>query len=104
MKSLVKLCAGKWREEYGRKLVLIAGRATALPLPVIPVFAPSWGWITVGNVLLGVNQALTWSTAINAKIDLAGPDQRGLAVGIDEAFGYTGAAVGAWLTGVIAGQ
>nr|WP_231736931.1 MFS transporter [Halobacterium sp. CBA1126] len=42
--------------------------------------------------------------AINAKIDLAGPDQRGLAVGIDEAFGYTGLAVGAWLTGVIAGQ
>ncbi|MFT4947290.1 MAG: MFS family permease, partial [Natronomonas sp.] len=65
---------------------------------------PSWGWITVGNILLGVNQALTWSMAINAKIDLAGPDQRGLAVGIDEAFGYTGVAVGAWLTGVIAGQ
>ncbi|KPN32199.1 major facilitator superfamily transporter [Halolamina pelagica] len=42
--------------------------------------------------------------AINAKIDLARPDQRGLAVGIDEAFGYTGVAVGAWITGVIAGQ
>jgi MFS family permease len=42
--------------------------------------------------------------AINAKIDLAGPDQRGLAVGIDEAFGYTGVAVGTWVTGLIAGQ
>jgi MFS family permease len=42
--------------------------------------------------------------AINAKIDLAGPDQRGLAVGTDEAFGYTGVAVGAWITGIIAGQ
>lgn len=104
VKSILNLYAGKWGEEYGRKPVLVAGWATALPLPVILIFAPSWGWITLGNILLGINQALTWSMAINAKIDLAGPDQRGLAVGIDESFGYTGVAVGAWLTGVIAGQ
>ena len=104
VKSILNLYAGKWGEEYGRKPVLIAGWATALPLPVILIFAPSWGWITVGNILLGINQALTWSMAINAKIDLAGPDQRGLAVGIDESFGYTGLAVGAWVTGVIAAR
>ncbi|WP_336000560.1 MFS transporter [Halorientalis halophila] len=104
VKSILNLYAGKWGEEYGRKPVLVLGWATALPLPVILIFAPSWAWITVGNVLLGVNQALTWSMAINAKIDLAGPDQRGLAVGIDEAFGYSGVAVGAWVTGLIAGQ
>src|SRR6056297_1422691 len=103
VKALRNLYAGKWGGEYGRKPVLVAGWATALPLPVILIFAPIWGWITAGNVLLGINQALTWSMAINAKIDLAGPDQRGLAVGIDESFGYTGVAVGAWLTGVIAG-
>jgi MFS family permease len=104
VKALLNLYAGKWGEAYGRKPVLILGWATALPLPVILIFAPSWGWITVGNVLLGINQALTWSMAVNAKIDLAGPDQRGLAVGIDEAFGYTGVAVGTWVTGVIAAQ
>lgn len=104
VKSILNLYAGKWGEEYGRKPVLVAGWVTALPLPVILIFAPSWGWITVGNVLLGVNQALTWSMAINAKIDLASPDQRGLAVGIDESFGYTGVAVGAWVTGVIASR
>jgi MFS family permease len=104
VKSLLNLYAGKWGEEYGRKPVLVLGWATALPLPVILIFAQSWTVITIGNVLLGINQALTWSMAINAKIDLAGPDQRGLAVGIDEAFGYTGVAVGAWITGVIAGQ
>lgn len=104
VKSILNLYAGKWGEEYGRKPVLIAGWATALPLPVILIFAPSWGWITVGNILLGINQALTWSMAINAKIDLASSDQRGLAVGIDESFGYTGVAVGAWITGVIASQ
>ncbi|MFA9415367.1 MFS transporter [Natrinema sp. HArc-T2] len=104
VKALLNLYAGKWGEEYGRKPVLVSGWLTALPIPVILIFAPNWWWITVGNVLLGINQALTWSMAINAKIDLASPDQRGLAVGIDEAFGYTGVAVGAWLTGVIAGQ
>ena len=104
VKSILNLYAGKWGEQYGRKPVLVAGWATALPLPIILIFAPSWGWITVGNILLGINQALTWSMAINAKIDLAGADQRGLAVGIDESFGYTGVAVGAWITGAIAGQ
>ncbi|WP_408960467.1 MFS transporter [Natrinema sp. 74] len=103
-KALLNLYAGKWGEEYGRKPVLILGWLTALPIPVLLIYAPSWNWITVGNVLLGINQALTWSMAINAKIDLAGPDQRGLAVGIDEAFGYTGVAAGAWITGVIAGR
>src|SRR6056297_556999 len=104
VKSILNLYAGKWGEEYGRKPVLVAGWATALPLPVILIFAPIWGWITAGNVLLGINQALTWSMAINAKIDIAGPDQRGLAVGIDEAFGYSGVAVGAWDTGIIAAR
>ncbi|MDY6765514.1 MAG: MFS transporter [Halobacteria archaeon] len=104
VKALLNLYAGKWGEKYGRKPVLVAGWATALPLPLILIFAPSWGWITVGNILLGINQGLTWSMAINAKIDLAGPEQRGLAVGIDESFGYTGVAVGAWVTGVIAGR
>ncbi|MFT4884019.1 MAG: MFS family permease [Natronomonas sp.] len=104
VKAILNLYAGKWGGEYGRKPVLVLGWATALPLPVILIFAPSWGWITVGNLLLGINQALTWSMAINAKIDLAGPEQRGLAVGIDEAFGYSGVAVGAWITGLIAGQ
>lgn len=104
VKALLNLYAGKWGEAYGRKPVLVLGWLTALPLPIILIVAPNWWWITLGNVLLGVNQGLTWSMAVNAKIDLAGPEQRGLAVGIDESFGYTGVAVGAWVTGVIAAR
>lgn len=102
VKALLNLYAGKWGETYGRKPVLILGWLTAIPIPIVLIFAPNWWWITAGNVLLGINQGLTWSMAVNAKIDLAGPEQRGLAVGIDEAFGYSGVAVGAWLTGIIA--
>lgn len=104
VKAFLNLFAGKWGEDYGRKPVLIAGWVTALPLPVILIFAPDWTWITVGNILLGVNQALTWSMALNAKLDLASDNQRGLAVGIDESLGYSGVAVGTLVTGFIAGR
>ncbi|KPN32200.1 major facilitator superfamily protein [Halolamina pelagica] len=53
VKALLNLYAGKWGEEYGRKPVLVLGWLTALPIPIILIYAPSWSWITVGNVLLG---------------------------------------------------
>ncbi|ELZ78199.1 major facilitator superfamily protein [Haloferax larsenii JCM 13917] len=104
VKALLNLYGGKWAETYGRKPILVAGWVVALPIPAILIFAPSWWWVTVGNVLLGVNQGLAWSMSVNAKIDLAGSERRGFAVGLDEAFGYGGVAVGSWVTGVLAGQ
>ena len=104
VKALLNLYGGKWSETYGRKPILIAGWVVALPIPVILIYAPNWWWITVGNVLLGINQGLAWSMSVNAKIDLAGSDARGFAVGLDEAFGYGGVALGTWITGVIAAQ
>jgi MFS family permease len=38
------------------------------------------------------------------KIDLAGPRRRGLAMGLNEASGYTAVALTAWLTGLIAAR
>src|SRR5213079_1813229 len=64
--------------------------------------APAWGWILVANVLLGVSQGMTWSTTVIMKIDLAGPAQRGLAMGLNEAAGYGAVAVAALATGYIA--
>lgn len=104
VKALLNLYGGKWSETYGRKPILIAGWLVALPIPVILIYAPNWWWITIGNVLLGINQGLAWSMSVNAKIDLAGSDARGFAVGLDEAFGYGGVALGTWITGVIAAQ
>ncbi len=104
VKALLNLYSGKWADVYGRKPVLIAGWLSAVPIPFLLIFAPSWGWVAVGNVLLGVNQGVAWSMSMISKIELAGPNERGLAAGIDEAFGYGGVAIGAWLTGVIAAQ
>ncbi|ELY47778.1 MFS transporter [Natronorubrum bangense] len=104
VKAVLNLYSGKWADTYGRKPILIAGWVAAIPIPFILIYAPSWSWIAVGNVLLGVNQGVAWSMSMISKIELAGPGERGLAAGIDEAFGYTGVAAGAWLTGVIAAQ
>jgi len=103
VKAVLNLTGGRWADEYGRRPILVLGWVAALPIPVVLIYAPNWWWVTLGNVLLGVNQGLAWSMSVNAKIDLAGERARGLAVGLDEAFGYGGVAVGGWLTGVIAG-
>ena len=79
----------------GRRRLLIAGWALALPVPLLIALAPSWGWIVAANVLLGVNQGLAWSMTVVMKIDLVGPERRGLALGLNEAAGYGGVALAA---------
>ena len=66
------------------------------------MWAPSWNWVLVANVLLGVSQGLTWSTTVIMKIDLAGPARRGLAMGLNEFAGYLAVAVAALATGYLA--
>ena len=66
------------------------------------ILAPDWAWVVAANVLLGINQGLTWSTTVLMKIDLVGPRNRGLALGLNEASGYVAVAGVAFLTGLIA--
>jgi MFS family permease len=82
--------------------VLVAGWLLGVPVPLMLMWAPSWGWIVAANVLLGVNQGFTWSTTVIMKIDLAGPQRRGLAMGLNEAAGYGALAATAAATGWIA--
>ncbi|WP_405639033.1 MFS transporter [Streptomyces sp. NBC_00019] len=101
-KAITNFFAGTWSDRYGRKPVLIAGWLIALPVPAMLAWGPTWGWIIAANVLLGVNQGLTWSTTVIMKIDLAGPQRRGLAMGFNEAAGYGAVAATAMATGAIA--
>jgi MFS family permease len=66
------------------------------------MWAPSWNWIVLANALLGISQGLTWSTTVIMKIDLAGPKNRGLAMGLNEFAGYLAVAVLALTTGYLA--
>src|SRR5260221_5230037 len=101
-KAATNYVAGTLSDRYGRKPVLIAGWLFALPVPLLLIWAPSWGWIIAANVLLGVNQGLTWSTTVIMKIDLVGPERRGSAMGINEAAGYGALSLTALATGYIA--
>jgi MFS family permease len=101
-KAFTNLGAGVLADRVGRKRLLVVGWLLALPVPAMIAFAPSWGWIVAANVLLGINQGLAWSMTIVMKIDLAGPARRGLALGLNEAAGYLGVAVTAFLTGALA--
>src|SRR3972149_3439034 len=101
-KSATTLAAGVLADRFGRKPVLVAGWIVALPVPLLLIWAPSWGWVVAANVLLGINQGLTWSTTVVMKIDLVGPRQRGLAMGLNEFAGYVAVAASALATGWIA--
>jgi MFS family permease len=101
-KALTNLAAGGLAERAGRRRLLIAGWAFALPVPAMIALAPSWGWIVAANVLLGVNQGLAWSMTVVMKIDLVGPRRRGLALGLNESAGYLGVAAAALATGALA--
>ncbi len=103
-KALTNYFAGRWSDRFGRKHVLVAGWLVATPVPFLLMWAPTWSWILAANVLLGVSQGLTWSTTVIMKIDLAGPKNRGLAMGLNEFAGYFAVALSALATGYIAAE
>jgi MFS family permease len=101
-KALTNLAAGALTARFRRKQLLLTGWLLGIPVPFALAWAPSWAWIVAANVLLGLNQGLTWSMTVNMKIDLVGPSRRGLATGLNEAAGYTAVGVTALLTGYLA--
>lgn len=103
-KAAANYVAGAWSDRVGRKPVLIVGWLIALPVPLLLIWAPNWGWMVVANMLLGINQGLTWSTTVIMKIDLVGPQQRGLAMGLNEAAGYGAVAASAMAAGYLAAE
>ena len=103
-KALVNVLAGGLSDRWGRRRLLILGWLVGIPIPLILMYAPSWSWILFANVLLGVNQSLTWSMTVVMKVDLATPKTYGLVIGWNEFAGYAGLSVTAVATGFVAAQ
>jgi MFS family permease len=104
VKAPTNYFAGRLSDAVGRKGVLVAGWIAALPVPFLLMWAPSWGWVLSANALLGMSQGLTWSTTVIMKIDLAGPERRGLAMGLNEFAGYGAVALSALATAYVAAR
>jgi MFS family permease len=83
-KALANLFAGTLADRFGRKGVLLIGWLLGLPVPILLIVAPSWNWVIAANLLLGVNQALTWSMTVNMMVDLVPAERRGVAAGVNE--------------------
>jgi MFS family permease len=103
-KAITNYAAGHLSDRIGRKRVLVAGWLVATPVPFMLMWAPTWNWILAANALLGLSQGLTWSTTVIMKIDLVGPERRGLAMGLNEFAGYVAVAGAALLTGILAAR
>ena len=101
-KAVSNLLVGGLTQRFTRRRILIAGWMIGIPVPLMLIWAPAWGWVIGANLLLGVNQGLAWSMTVNMKMDLAGPRWRGLVLGFNESAGYLSLAVVALLTGIIA--
>lgn len=102
VKALTNYFTGALANKVGRKNLLIIGWLFALPVPFVLMYANNWTWIIAANILLGINQGLTWSSTVVMKIDLVGEKNRGLAMGLNEFAGYLSVALIAFATGWVA--
>ena len=103
-KAITNYFTGALANKVGRKNLLTIGWLIGIPVPFVLMFADNWNWIVAANILLGINQGLTWSSTVVMKIDLVGEKQRGFAMGLNEFAGYFSVAVVAFLTGWIASR
>jgi len=104
VKAITNYFTGTLADRFGRKNLLVIGWLIGIPVPFILMYAPDWNWIVAANILLGINQGLTWSSTVMMKIDLVGERQRGFAMGLNEFAGYIALSAVAFFTGWIAGQ
>lgn len=104
VKALTNYFTGALANKFGRKNLLTIGWLFAIPVPFILMMANSWNWIVAANILLGINQGLTWSSTVVMKIDLVGEKNRGFAMGLNEFAGYLSVAIVAFATGWVAGE
>ena len=104
VKAITNYYTGALANKIGRKKLLVIGWLISIPIPFILMYASSWNWIIFANILLGINQGLTWSSTVVMKIDLVGEKDRGFAMGLNEFAGYLSVAIIAFLTGWIASE
>jgi MFS family permease len=101
-KAISNYSVAKLSKRFNRKQILMAGWYAALPVPFLLMYADSWAWVIIANILLGINQGLAWSSTVIMKVDIVGQKNRGLAMGINEFAGYLSVGLASYLASSIA--
>ena len=103
-KAITNYFTGRLANRFGRRNLLLLGWVFAIPVPIMLITASSWNVVVLANILLGINQGLTWSSTVVMKIDLVGKKERGLAMGLNEFAGYFAVGLVTYFTAVIASE
>lgn len=101
-KAITNYFTGALANKLGRRNLLIIGWVIGLPIPWILMYTHSWNLVVLANILLGLNQGLTWSSTVVMKMDLVGEKNRGMAMGLNEFAGYLAVGLVALLTAYLA--
>ena len=103
-KALANVTAAAISDRVGRRPVAIAGWLLGIPVPLLLMWAPSWTWVIVANLLLGAHDGFASSTLVIMTTDLVGSARRGVAMGVSAGVGYLGVAASAFAAGLIAAR
>jgi len=103
-KAATNLIASAMCERVGRRPVMLIGWLVGVPVPLLLIWAPSWSWVIVANLVLGIHDGLVSTSLVVMKIDLVEPGRRGLAMGISEGSGYLGVSAAAFAASFIAAR
>jgi MFS family permease len=101
-KAITNYLMGRLANKVGRRKLLILGWLFAIPVPFLLMYAQDWNIIILANIFLGINQGLAWSSTVVMKIDLVGPKERGLAMGLNEFSGYLAVGIAAFASAYLA--
>lgn len=93
--------AGRFADQHGRKIPLVAGFfLAALSLALYPLISAVW-WLLAIRLLQGAAEAPLWVNAQTAVADLSKPSNRGRAMGIYGTSWGIGFAIGPFLGGCL---
>jgi MFS family permease len=54
-KAITNYGAGRLADRFGRKRVLVGGWLVAVPVPFLLMWAPTWNWVLIANLFLGIS-------------------------------------------------
>lgn len=84
VKAVCNLIAGMLADRLGRRFMHALGWAFGILLPIMVIVGKNWATVVAADVFLGVQQGLSWTSAILMLIDYATRRNAGVGVGVSE--------------------